>query len=305
MFREMRYVMEVYRQRSFSKAATKLYVSQPSLSLMVKKVEEKLGGPIFDRSTSPIGLTEMGREYIRCAQQIQEIEMGFEQYLSDAEQCLTGTLSLGGTMLFASYVLPPMISAFSARYPGVTVKLTEGHTDTLERELQAGGLDVVVENYAFDPAVFESRPYQRERVMLAVPTLLAPQATRSYALTAEEVAAGQEKEAVPLDMFQDLPFLMLKAGNDTRKRGEELCEAAGFRPHIRLLLDQQISAYNLAAYGLGAAFVSDTLVRLAPGDSRLLFYHLSGDRAYRYLYFVYKRNRVLTRPVEEFLKMLE
>jgi len=305
MFREMRYVIEVYRQRSFSKAAQKLYISQPSLSLMVKKAEERLGGPLFDRSTSPVTLTEMGREYIRCAQQIQEIETGFEQYLSNAEQCLTGSLSLGGTMLFASYVLPPMISSFSEKFPNVKVKLTEGHTDVLEKELQAGGLDIVVDNYAFDSAVFESRPYREERVMLAVPALLAPEETKPFALTAAEVTAGKERDAAPLDMFKALPFLMLKAGNDTRKRGEKLCEEAGFKPSVRLQLDQQISAYNLAAYGSGAAFVSDTLVRLAPGDERLLFYYLNGKKAYRNLYFIYKRNRYLTRPMEEFLKMLE
>ena len=107
MFHEMRYVYEVYRQRSFSKAAKELYISQPSLSLMVKKAENRMGSPIFDRSTSPIGLTEAGREYIRAAQQIMEIQEGFRRYLSDAEECLTGSLALGGTTLFTSYVLPP------------------------------------------------------------------------------------------------------------------------------------------------------------------------------------------------------
>ena len=85
MFREMRYVYEVYRERSFSRAAQKLYISQPSLSLMIKKAEERVGSPLFDRSTMPIGLTEAGRQYIRAAEQIMEIEGAFQQYISDTE----------------------------------------------------------------------------------------------------------------------------------------------------------------------------------------------------------------------------
>ena len=102
MFQEKRYVYEVYRQRSFSRAAKALYISQPSLSLMVRKAEERIGSPLFDRSTSPIGLTEAGRMYIRAVEQVMEIENSFQEYLDDAENCLTGVLSLGGTTFFAS-----------------------------------------------------------------------------------------------------------------------------------------------------------------------------------------------------------
>ena len=60
LLHEMNYVYEVYRQRSFTKAAQALYIAQPSLSQMVRKAEARIGAPIFDRSTSPIGVTELG-----------------------------------------------------------------------------------------------------------------------------------------------------------------------------------------------------------------------------------------------------
>ena len=169
MFREMRYVMEVYREGSFSRAAQKLYISQPSLSQMIKKVEEKVGSPLFDRSASPVRLTETGRAYLRAAEQIQEAEDGFCHYLSDAEACLTGSLSLGGTTLLTSYVLAPLISAFSARFPRVDVRIHETHTAQLERDLQAGELDFVMENRDFDTIIYQSIPYLRERLLLGVP----------------------------------------------------------------------------------------------------------------------------------------
>lgn len=193
MFREMRYVYEVYRERSFSRAAQKLYISQPSLSLMIKKAEERVGSPLFDRSTMPIGLTEAGRQYIRAAEQIMEIEGSFQQYISDTEACLSGTLALGGTTLFTSYVLPPLISAFSDRFPRVQVRILEAHTAALERELREGELDFVMENCAFDPAVYDSIAYRAERLLLAVPASFAiNEAAAAYRLTAEELQAGRD-----------------------------------------------------------------------------------------------------------------
>ena len=74
MFQGMQYVYEVYKERSFSKAAQNLYISQPSLSATVKKIETRIGAPIFDRSTSPVRLTECGQEYIKCIEKILDIQ---------------------------------------------------------------------------------------------------------------------------------------------------------------------------------------------------------------------------------------
>ena len=170
LLHEMAYVYEVYRQRSFTRAAQALYISQPSLSQMIHKAEMRIGAPIFDRSTSPIGLTQTGRAYIRAAEQVLQIESDFRQYLDDAERCVTGVMTLGGTTLFTSYVLPPLLSAFSERCPGVELRLNEAHTARLKGELQEGTLDFVIDNCAFDPTVYESQLLKREQVILAVPS---------------------------------------------------------------------------------------------------------------------------------------
>ncbi len=75
MFSGMNYVYEVYKEQSFSKAAENLYISQPALSSMIKKIETKIGMPLFDRSTSPIQLTECGKKYIKTAEKIMDLEM--------------------------------------------------------------------------------------------------------------------------------------------------------------------------------------------------------------------------------------
>ena len=308
LFHEMKYVYEVYRQRSFSRAAQTLFIAQPSLSQMVKKAEARIGGPIFDRSTSPVSLTELGRRYIQSAMEIMQIEDDFSQYLSDAEQCLRGVLTLGGTTLFTSYVLPALISEFSSRYPGVEIRLQEQHTSVLKRALQEGTLDLAVDNSLLDPAVYESHLYQHEQIVLAVPRSMAQSPKLDLCrITPEDMRSGRASDAepVPLALLSDLPFLFLKEGNDTRTRAEKLCAQAGFQPVIRLQLDQQIAAYNLAAYGLGAAFISDTLARSALPDERLVFFRFQEETAQRSIRFFHKRNRSLTAPMAAFLQLLE
>lgn len=304
LLHEMAYVYEVYRQRSFTKAAQLLYISQPSLSQMIRKAEERIGMTIFDRSTSPIGLTEAGRAYIRAAEQVLQIESDLRRYLDDAERCLTGVLTLGGAMLFTSYVLPPLLSAFSERYPGVELRLHEAPTARLKEQLKGGMLDFAVDNSAFDPAVYETRLFKQEQVILAVPrTLEVHEAAARFRLTAGELRRP-DTPRVSLSLFRDTPFLMLKEGNDTRERAEHLCAQAGFFPKIRLQLDQQLAAYTLAGFGLGAAFISDTLAMSAPPDERLFFYRIDSPDVERSISLFYKRTRILSAPMRAFLELL-
>lgn len=304
LLHEMNYVYEVYRQRSFTKAAQALYIAQPSLSQMVRKAEARIGAPIFDRSTSPIGVTELGRAYIRAAEQVLQIEADLQQYLDDTEKCLTGALTLGGTTFFTSYVLPPLVSAYSERYPGVELRLHEAHTGQLKQELQEGTLDFALDNTLLDPAIYEAVEIQTEQVILAVPRALpVNEKAAAFRLSAKELPQAGTP-CVPLELFADTPFLLLKEGNDTRRRAEQLCAQAGFEPKIRLALDQQLAAYNLAGYGLGVAFISDTLALSAPPDERLCFYRIDSPDAVRTISLFYKRTRALTAPMRALLTML-
>ena len=104
MFSGMNYVYEVYKEQSFSKAAENLYISQPALSSMIKKIETKIGMPLFDRSTSPIQLTECGKKYIKTAEKIMDLENEFAYYVGNLQELKTGRLSVGGTYLFSSFI---------------------------------------------------------------------------------------------------------------------------------------------------------------------------------------------------------
>ena len=169
MFTWKEYVYEVYREKSFSKAAQNLYISQPSLSARIKKVEERIGFPLFDRSTSPLQLTEVGKVYMEAAEEIFQIEQRVENYINNLSTLKTGSLSLGASNLFAAYVLPPLITNFKQKFPDVRIQVTEGNTTQLETMLSNNSLDFVIDNYHYDSTLYNKELYCRENILLAVP----------------------------------------------------------------------------------------------------------------------------------------
>lgn len=305
MFREMEYVLAVYREQGFSKAARRMYLSQPALSAMVKRAEERIGGAIFDRGKIPIELTEIGREYVRIAMEIARTEEAFEQYVSDINHCLKGTLAVGGTMLFMSFILPPLLSAFSEKHPNVDVRLHETHTALLYQELSDGDLDLIVENSAMNPDVFEEKPFLTERLILGIPARDVTGDMEKYMLSANDVIQGKHLSdthpILPLKSVKNQKYLLLKEGNDTRARADKLFEKEKVRPEVRLLVDQQIMAYHLACAGMGAAFFSDTLVAHMPDVNALRFFKLDPAFSERRISFFYKKKRLLSSAARAFM----
>ena len=143
VFDGMEYVYAVYREGSFQKAAEKLFVSQPSVSASVRRAEERVGSRLFDRSRKPLALTECGEAYIACAEKIFAMERDFTEYVNDWEGLRRGKLAVGGSSLFSSLLLPPMMASFRERYPGITLTLAEETTPRLEEMLRQGTGDIV------------------------------------------------------------------------------------------------------------------------------------------------------------------
>lgn len=308
MFQGMEYVYTVYKEKSFSKAARSLFISQPSLSATVKRIENKIGYPIFDRSTKPLTLTECGKKYIQSVEQIMSLENEFSNFINDWGGLKTGSLVLGGSSLFSSWVLPPLMSEFSKRFPLVKIELIEESTAELALLLQNGKIDLMIDNCVLNDSVFDHRVYQKEHLLLAVPEHF--ESTRKaipYQLSTEMIYDGSfldgSLEPVPLHFFEQDPFIMLKPDNDTRKRATELLQHQNVTPNILFELDQQLTSYNITCSGMGISFVSDTLITRVPPHPDVVYYKLEDDISYRNLFFYWKSGKYLSQAMKEFLRL--
>ena len=309
MFVWKKYVYEVYKERSFTKAAQNLYISQPSLSARIKKIEQIIGEPLFERSTTPLQLTEVGKVYIEAAEEITQIEQRVENYINDLAGLKTGNLAVGASTLFAAYVVPSLITQFNQKFPDVHIQLIEGNTAELEEMLGSNALDFVIDNYHYDSILYNKELYCEENILLAVPKHFSVnEELKEYQLSYENIKSkkylSRKYPAVPLGRFADLPFIMLTQGNDTRTRGDRLCRNVGFKPNIVLEFNQQSTAYMASSTQLGATFISDILVSQLPTFENLVYYKLDGEEAKRKVFFYYKTHKYKTRVMEEFIRMM-
>ena len=307
MFRGMEYIYAVWKEQSFSNAAKKLFISQPALSNSVKRVEDKVGAPIFDRSTSPIQLTDVGREYVHAVERILAIQENFTHYLADSQNMRTGRLTIGSGAMISSYLLPDLISRYKERFPYIEVDVVESGEERLEKLLADGVIDLAIENSRFPEALFESRLFQQEHIVLAVPRawpvnreLLAWQQSIDNIISGSYLSPRYP--AVPLETFRESPFILVGPGDENHDRALELCGLHGFVPKAILTLDQQLTSYNMACAGLGAAFVSDTLVKSTLPHPNVVYYKLDGEAARRDIRIYYKRSRYMPQCVRKFLE---
>lgn len=307
MFKSMKYVYEVYREQSFSKAAKNLYISQPALSAMVKKEEDEIGMPIFDRSTNPITLTEIGKAYIHAAEENMNIAQNFSNYLNDYAELKTGTLTLGGANFTTSCVYPGIISEYKKKYPQIEVRLTESGSVSLQQRTLAEEIDLIMDSCIFDNQLFQSYALFQGNVLLAVPASFPiNKRLKKYQLTEADIHSKKHLEedcpGVPLIQFQKEPFLLLTKGNDMHDRGLALCRNSGFTPLVSMYLDQLMTTYHMAMRGLGVAFVTDTLINMSFLRSDAVYYRIDDRLARRNIFIAHKKNRYVTKAMTAFVQ---
>lgn len=309
-FNKKEIIYTIYQERSFSKAAQKLFIPQPSLSATVHKIEKELGFPLFDRTSKPIRMTEAGMEYIRTTEEIMHSEKIFENYVDAYNNLQTGSLTLGGNQLLSSLVLPKYISEFVRMYPGVSLHLVDDNSVVLENMILSGQLDLVVDNSVLDSSVFEQKLLLTEHLLLAVPkAFLCNQALEQYQLQYEDVLANNHLDAsvqaVPLDAFGQMPFIAMTKNNDTRIRCDKILKAAGVKWHTILEIDRLATLYGFVEMGTAASIVSDTLVQHTRSHAdNVVFYRIDSPLVNRDIYVSYKRSKYYSKAMDAFIELL-
>lgn len=293
MEQDMRYVYQVYLEGSFSKAAEKLFLTQPALSIAIKKIETSIGMPLFDRGKRPMELTAAGKAYIDTIKQAIDLEKELEQKFNDIRNLNTGEIRIGGSHYLNAYILPKILSGFSQKYPGIRLELIEQSSAVLASMLERRELDLTFNCNQEFLQDFEHYPAFHDTILVAVPEPIPVREELGRALSAEDIQNGRHLlpgcDTVPLSLFSDIEFILLKEGNNLYDRSLKLFSEAGFKPRIKMTLSQLVTAYRLAEHGMAATFVSDRLV--TSGSPGLRFYKLDSELIHRQFFILLpKRN---------------
>lgn len=311
LFHRKDVIYAIAQEQSFSKAAQKLFIAQPSLSLMVKNLEDELGTPLFDRSSKPIRLTEAGRAYIQATEQIREIEQAFQEYLLALHNLETGSLRIGSNQLLSSLVLPKHIARFMQAYPNIRLSLIDANSTSLENAISTGDLDMVIDNSILPADTYEQKFLASEHLLLAVPAAFPEnQVCKEYQLSYRDILDNRHVDhsnPVPLEVFANTPFILMNRDNDTRKQTNTLFQQMDFSPKVLFELDRLTTLYSYVEQGTAASLVSDTLVRNIRGfnQENIVFYVLPAKHNKRNICAYYKKTKYCTKAMSILMESLE
>jgi LysR family transcriptional regulator, cyn operon transcriptional activator len=216
--RHLRYFLAVAQTRSFTRAAERLHVTQPTLSHQIKQLESQIGTILFERAAKDVELTAAGRLFRPyCERILKEIESSVLA-VSELEGLMRGTLRMGVFHSFSNSLLPPILAEFALRYPGVHMVARLVPRVEMERELLSGALDLAVAYTSEDTEHIVAERLFEEALVLVVGS--------------EHPCAG--KQALPMHELAKLPLVLLTQEFGARQFVDRFWAAAGLKPHIVL-----------------------------------------------------------------------
>ena len=166
---ELRYIVAVARERHFGRAAETCFVSQPTLSVAIKKLEEELGVTLFERSTGEVAATPVGARIVEQAQRVLEQAQAIKEIAKAGKDPLSGPLKLGIIYTIAPYLLPQLVKILHKRAPQMPLVIQEDYTHILRERLKQGDIDVAVLALPFEEPGFTIQPLYDEPFAVAVP----------------------------------------------------------------------------------------------------------------------------------------
>ena len=166
---ELRYIVALARERHFGRAAEACFVSQPTLSVAIKKLEEELEVKIFERASGEVGVTPLGEEIVRQAQAVIEMAAGIKETAKRGKDPLAGPLRLGLIYTIGPYLLPTLVRQAIKRVPQMPLVLQENFTARLLEMLRNGELDCAILAEPFPDTGLAVAPLYDEPFMVAVP----------------------------------------------------------------------------------------------------------------------------------------
>ena len=204
---ELRYIVAVARERHFGRAAAACFVSQPTLSVAIKKLEDELGVPLFERGKSEIKITPVGERIVAQAKLALEEVEGVKRIAKQEHDQLDGPLRLGAIYTVAPYLLPQLIPVLHKQAPKMPLVIEENYTARLQERLLQGELDAIIVSLPFAEAGVTVRALYDEPFMVVLP------ASHPW----------RERPAIGVKELAEEPVLMLGAGHCFREQVLSAC----------------------------------------------------------------------------------
>lgn len=281
-FQQLRYICAIAETSSFSRAAERCQVAQPSLSQQVLKLEKDLGAKLFDRLGRSVRLTEAGRAFLPHARSILTQMETARSSVADKTADVRGSVAVGVIPTVAPYLMPRYTTTFAKKYPEAKLRIVEEATPILVEGLRDLSIDLAILALPLRHKDLELFPIHTEPLFVVLPKKHLRAAAKSLALK---------------DLRGE-PFVMLRDGHCFRDLSIAACTHARITPLIAFESSQFSSLFGMVAAGVGISLVPEMAIDRNAGCS---YVRLSDARATRTVVAAILRGRSFNRVQQAFL----
>jgi LysR family transcriptional regulator, hydrogen peroxide-inducible genes activator len=245
---ELKYIVTLAQEKHFGRAAEKCFVSQPTLSVAIKKLESELDIAIFERSKSSVTVTPMGERIVAQAQRVLEEARTIRELANAGKDQLSSPLKIGAIFTIGPYLFPHLVPQIHQRAPTMPLYLEENYTGVLRRQLRDGELDAVIVALPFTEPDVLTRPLYDENFVVVLP----------------KNHPWKSQQFINPEQLADEDLLMLGEGHCFRDQVIEHCPALTRKHHTRLGSVTEGSSLETLKYmvasGLGITVLPESAV---------------------------------------------
>ena len=288
--RQLESFLALAREGSFTLAAERLHLSQPTLTEHIQELEREIGKTLFARRYRQVVLTEAGRVLEPYLSRVMTTLESATQAVAELDGLQHGSVLLGASTTPGIYVLPRIIGRFRATYPGITLSLQIANTRTIEERIRAAHLDVGVVGGHF---------------LGAGEQCLTAGLVDELVLIVPPDHAWAKRGVVGIKQLSEQSLLMREEGSATRHLTERALQEAGVPYQVAMELDHTEAIKQAVMGGLGISFVSAHAVRREIGAGSLVSLRVRGLALRRHFHVIHAQRRPLSASAQAFVRLLE
>ena len=292
--RQLRYFLSAVRLGSLKAAAREHFVTQPAVSIQLKKLEEELGEKLYIRRSRGIKPTQAGDVLIAEAEEILKRVDSLKSRIQAIKGLQTGFLKIGNIDAASVYVLPSVFRVFRRKYPGVDIQVLVGDSDTLVTALDSGAIELAIATLPLPGESHEVVPIYEDRMILV-------------ANPRHELAQGRPRGPSRQNLLQrvaEMGLITYPAKSTTRRLIEKVFIDNGLGLRVTMEMSSPEAIKKLTEAGLGASILPEKIVANELRAGTLKMIPTGKIRFCRMLGVVYKNVNVLSPPALTFLNML-
>ncbi len=278
----------VVEHKNFSRAAEELYLSQPSVSLQIRNLENGLGTKLINRSPKQLELTQSGEIFYSYAKNILLLYDKAREEIDQLSNVVTGGLKVGASNTIGEYILPFVLTEFAAQFPNVGIETSISNTEEISQAVRANYLDLALVEGEVNHSDLVIRPLIEDEIILVVPN--------QHPLARLPIVIA--------DHLQDQVWILRESGSGTRAFSDKLIKDRGIHVKKSYVIGSGQAVKQAVIAGLGIALVSSWIVRKELNDKELTAIRIKGRRLTRFFSLIKSKNHEQSKAMEVFTEQL-